>query len=93
LLIPNPTTGKVFFTMDAYDSQSAVYDRLSLWEPKAYRVGFSFTGNPDITGPDIVKATNFPGTDILRTNGGGMQFFIREIARIRLIGEPVPLGP
>jgi len=86
-------SGRAYFTTDVYDSQSVSYNRLSLYEQKDYRIAFRFTDNPDITGPRRVGPTYFTGTDIIRTNGGGREYFIKEIARITLIGDPVPLGP
>ncbi len=57
-----------------------------------YRTSFRFTGNPDIAGPDPVPA-GFTPTGEIMTHGGGTEYFIREIARIKLIGAPIPLGP
>jgi len=92
VLVPGESTGKAYFTTDIYNSRAAVYDRLSLYEPKDYRISFSFEGTPDITGPDLVPQRFTPTGEFI-THGGGTEYFIREIARIRLIGAPVPLGP
>ncbi len=92
-MLPLGERGQAFFTDEVYESKSVVYDRLSLYQQKDFRIGFSFIDNPDITGPNPVKPTYFEGTDIIRTNGGGMEYYIMEIARIRLIGDAVPLGP
>ena len=85
-------SGRVYFTDQVYDSQSVSYNRLSLYELKDYRIAFSFTGNPDITGPGIVQP-RFTSAGEIITEGGGIEYFIREIATIKLIGVPVPLGP
>ena len=92
MLVPGESTGKAYFTTDIYNSRAVVYDRLSLYEPKDYRISFSFEGTPDITGPDLVPQRFTPTGEFI-THGGGTEYFIREIARIRLIGAPVPLGP
>ncbi len=93
VLNPGETSGKGFFTTDVYSSRSVAYDRLSLFEEKEYRIALRFTGNPDVVGPSPVPETYFPGTDIIRTAGGGVEYYITEPAAIELVGEPFLLGP
>ena len=92
VLVPGGPKAAAFFTDEIYDSQSLAFQRLSLPELKDFRIAFQFIDNPDITGPDIAQP-RFTSAGEIITQGGGIEYFIKEIATIELIGVPIPLGP